>query len=99
MSRLKQDNFIGELLHFHSIRMRVNGSGLLQMSLFSLDDLNTNSLVNLTLAATTNREPVTLSNFTEQRAYLQLRTTGINEYFVVSKIVIFVKPVATGYPQ
>src|SRR6266446_9251902 len=95
----KQPNFDGELLHFNATRMRVVGSGSLQMSLFSLDDIRSNVLVSLTLSATTNREPTNLANFVEQRAYLQLKTTSINEFFIVSKIILFVKPIATSYPQ
>lgn len=91
--------FNGEILHFNATRMRATGSGNLQQTLFSLDDVRSNILNNITLAATTNREPITLANFTEQRAYLEVKTSNINEYFVISKIVIFVKPVATGYPQ
>jgi hypothetical protein len=51
------------------------------------------------MQAATNKEPVVLSNFTDQRVQLELKTTELNEVFNISKIVIFAKPVATGYPQ
>ncbi len=89
----------GDLLHFNAARLRVNGNGALQQKLYSLDDVNNTSLPDIAMATLTNREPTVLTNFTEQRAYLDLRTTEINEWFVISKIIIFIKPVSTGYPQ
>lgn len=89
----------GEILHhIHLIRMRVTGSGNLKMRLLSLDAVNAQSLVAFPLAATTNREPTRLCNFTEQRTQLEIKTTEINERFKISKILIFVKPVATEFP-
>lgn len=95
----KHDNSEGDLLHFGAVRLRVNGFGNLQFIFGSLDDVHTSQLANLALASVTNIEPLQLSNFTEQRASLTLTTTNINEWFFVSKIILFVKPVATSIPQ
>jgi len=84
--------------HFGLIRMRLNGAGNLQLSLFSLNDVKSESLTSITMLAATNIEPTRLSNFTQQRAYLELKVTEINEYFLVSKIIVFIKPVANSYP-
>lgn len=89
----------GEILHFGATRFRVNGSGNLRLSLHSLDDIRSQSLVDLVMLTTTNREPVVLANFKEQRAQLELSTIEIDEVMIVSKIIIFIKPVETGYPQ
>ena len=51
------------------------------------------------MAASTNIEPVSLANFTDQRAQIEFKTTEINETFSISRMVIFVRPTATGYPQ
>ncbi len=51
------------------------------------------------MVAATNKEPTVLANFIDQYGQLEIKTTNINETFEVSKIVIFVKPVSTGYPQ
>ena len=51
------------------------------------------------MQTTTDKEPLVLGNFTNQRACLEFKTTEINEIFVVSKITIFVKVTASGYPQ
>jgi hypothetical protein len=94
-----KSGFNGELLHFGSVRMRVTGSGVLRPTLQSLDEVNISTLPNVTMSATTNREPTVLSNFIDQRGQLKLETTAIDETFTVSKITIFIRPVATGYPQ
>ena len=84
--------------HINGVRMRINGSGHLNMSLSDLDDTNTKVLVPLTMAATTALEPTRLSNFQSQRIRLIGTTTVINEYFVIKRIIIFIKPVAVELP-
>lgn len=93
-------SFTGELIHFGVVRMRVTGVGNLQLFLHSLDDtLHSNTLVTTPLQVTTNREPTTLANFIDQYGQLHILTTVEDEIFEVSKIVMFIRPVATGYPQ
>ena len=89
----------GGILHFNAVQLRVTGNGNLQLSLQSRDGVKSTSLANTTLSPATDREPLTLSNFTIQAAQLKITTTNIYETFLISKIVIFAKPVATGYPQ
>ena len=89
----------GLLLHTGAIRMRVTGSGTLQSTLYSFDNVNSSTLPNITLASTTNREPTILANFTEQGAQLEVKTTLIDETFEISKIVIFTKPIAADFPR
>ena len=91
-------NAIGEILHAGAVRCRVTGSGNLQSFLRSLDDVRNVQLDNITMATTANIEPTILSNFREQRIQLEMRTTEIDEVFNISRIIIFVKPVSTGYP-
>lgn len=95
---MSKNSFVGELIHAVAIRMRAVGSGNLQSFLRSLDNTNNVQLRNHTLISSTNIEPTILSNFVDQRIQLELRTTAINETFTVSRIVIFIKPVAQGYP-
>ncbi len=85
--------------HFGAVRLRVNGSASLRMILYSLDEIRSAVLVPLPMKVQTNVEPTRLSNLTEQRAKLQITTTGLGEYFIISKIIIFVKPVAKSYPN
>ena len=87
------------LIHFGAVRLRINGSGNLKILLKSFDDVNIYYLTDLVLATTTNREALILSNYIDQRGRLHIELTEINESFNVSKIVVFTKVVATGYPQ
>lgn len=88
----------GLINHYAATRLRVVGSGNFKMSFYSLDDINSLTLIPLTLASTSNREPTRLANFNEQRAALEIKVTAINEWFKVDRIVIFVKPVASSFP-
>ena len=89
----------GSVLHFNSVRLRVTGSGNLLQSLFSLDDVKSKTLFPVVMEETNYKEPLTLTNFTDQRACYEFRTVGFQEVFNISKIVIFVRKTATGYPQ
>ena len=85
--------------HYGAVRLRVNGSASLQLTLFSLDETQSNVLVPVPIVSLTNVEPNRLSNFTQQRAKLMIKTTGLGETFQISKIIIFVKPVAKSFPE
>lgn len=88
----------GEILHFGAVRQRLTGDGILRMNLSSLDDVVVSAIPSITMQPTTNREPTVLANFNQQRGYLHGFTQDIDEVFVVSKIIIYIKPVASGYP-
>jgi hypothetical protein len=84
--------------HYGSVRLRVTGSGDLEMSLFSLNDVKSVVLPSLAMESQTNREPTKQTNFTEQRAQLEIQTSDIDDRFVISKIIVFARPFATDYP-
>lgn len=96
---MAKSSFTGEIIHFGALRFRVTGSGNLQLLLHSLDDVNSSQLSSIAMQTTTNKEPLVLANFVDQRGYLEFKTTAINETFSISKITIFIRPIATGYPQ
>jgi hypothetical protein len=98
-SKSSSSKFDGQLLHFGAARLRVSGVGNLRMSLVSLDDIYSSTLIPLVLSSGTNREPTQLSNFIQQRALLRIETTDINERFNVSKVIVYIKPVANSFPQ
>jgi len=90
---------VGEnIMHFGAVRMRLTGTGSLLMSLFSLDDIKSQTLVPFTMQSSTNIQVTRLSNFNEQRAALRLRTTEINEFFRINRIILFTKEIYTSYP-
>lgn len=94
----KSDNE-GNLLHVGSVRFRVIGNGFLQLYLRSLQDVHNVDLKPIMMTGITNKEPLALSNFIDQRIQLEVKTTEINEYFSISKIVIYTRPIYTSYPQ
>jgi hypothetical protein len=85
--------------HYGAVRLRVTGSAELKLTLFSLDEIYAFSLLALTLKSKNAIEPNRISNFTQQRAKLEVRTTEIDETFQINKIVVFTKPVAKSYPE
>jgi hypothetical protein len=94
----KSSSSDGEILHCVGLRLRATGSGNLETYLRSLDDVRNIQLADLALQSLTNREPVILANFQEQKIQIEFRTTEIDETFRISKLVLFVKPIAEGYP-
>lgn len=84
--------------HFAAIRVRVNGIGNLQMTVFSLDDVRNKTLVPLQMQQKNRIIPTRLVNFVEQRACFELKTTQMDEKFRINRIVIFTKEVASSYP-
>lgn len=84
--------------HVVGVRLRVNGVGNLVLTLKSLNDVNTQQLVDVPMNVTTAIEPFRLANFQSQRIRLRGETTEIDEVMAIRRIVIFAKPVAAEYP-
>jgi hypothetical protein len=84
--------------HFAAIRVRVNGTGVLKMTTYSLDDVKSKTLVPFIMATKARIIPTRLVNFTEQRASFEIKTTDFDEEFKINRIVIFTKEVYTSYP-
>jgi hypothetical protein len=94
-----KSQFNGELIHFGAVRFRVTGSGDLLLFMHSLDDINVVQLPSLTMISATNKEPVALANYIEQQGFLEFRISGFGNTFTISKLTLFIRPVATGRPQ
>lgn len=88
-----------QIHHFSHFRLRVTGSGNLQFSVYSLDNIKTKTLANLAMSPTNSREPTKLVNFVTQRMALKFGTSVINEYFRINRIIIYARPIATEYPH
>jgi hypothetical protein len=84
--------------HIAAIRIRLNGVGNLKMSVYSLDNIRSKTLVPFLMQLQTRIIPTRIVNFTEQRASFELKTTELGERFRINRIVIFMKEVATSYP-
>jgi len=87
------------ILHFGAVTIRVNGTGVMRMTLLGLDDDKSFVLNTFTMSSLPGREPTVLANFNSQRARLRIQTTGIDEYMKVNRVVLFVKQVATSFPN
>lgn len=85
--------------HYGAVRVRVKGSGNLDLTLLSLDDVYTQDLAPVVMTPTTNIAPLKLSNFNQQRARLEISVGAIDEYFDINQVTIFVRPIYTSHPQ
>lgn len=95
-----QGRTTGEILHFVAIRVRCTGSqGQLRPVIRSLDDQNVEVLPTFGLFPLNNREETVLANYTDQYGLIELKTLFIDETFKVSRIIVFVKPVAEEFPR
>lgn len=97
-SALSEQSSGESISHFAAIRIRLTGTGLLRMRVFSLDDVKSKTLVPFTLQATNRIIPTRIVNFMEQRASFEIKTTSIDERFRINRIVIYSKSVFSSYP-
>lgn len=85
--------------HIVAARLRLTGSGNLQMAISDLDGVKSYTMVPLVMAATTNIEPTRLSNIQSQRLRFEGMTSEIDETFHVRRLILFAKEVAVEYPM
>lgn len=85
--------------HIVGVRARILGAGEMDYSLEDYSAVQTLNLVPLTMSTATNREPTVLCNFQSQRTRLIGKVDVIDEWFEISRIIIWAKPVAIEYPQ
>ena len=88
----------GELSHFAYSRFRVTGNGTLQLILRSQDPNVNFPMTAIPLQTVTNREPIVYSNFIDQKAQLHGFTTNLDDDFLISRIVVWIKPISFNYP-
>jgi hypothetical protein len=99
VARQKENTGVEYEHHLVGTRLRVVGEGDLLISLEDLDAIQTQNLSPLGMTPTTRFEPTRLSNFQSQRTRLIGKTSAIDEWFSIHRIIIYAKPVATEYPQ
>ena len=88
-----------DIIHFGAVRLRVTGTGNLQLRLLSLNEVAQRILTPVVMNATTDKYPNVLTNFSKQRAQLEIKTTEIDEVFNIGEVIIYVKPIFASYPQ
>lgn len=77
--------------HYTGVRIRVIGTGSLEMTLRSQDNVRSVSLVPFTMASTARISPFRLVNFVEQRVQLRVETLLIDEIFRINRIILYAK--------
>jgi hypothetical protein len=87
------------LHHCVAVRYRVTGSGQFHSNLEGLDTVNGQLISPITLIGNSERYPNQLTNFIEQRMRVEFYVDAIDEYFTLRQISLYIKPVASGYPQ
>lgn len=96
-------SFLGEsdgaYSHYNGIRLRINGSGSLLLQWFNEDATQNEVDATLTLNVATGFEPLTLSNFKAQKAFLHVALSGVNSFFKLNKIRVYAKKLWTMAPQ
>lgn len=88
-----------QINHTNAVRLRVTGSGNLQMTLYGLDKVKSQDLTAYAMSSTNFQQPTILANFSSQRTKLRVYTLAIDETFKINKIILFMRPIYTGYPQ
>lgn len=92
-------NSTDNIVHFTSVRMRILGSGQLDMVMFSQDEIYSSTLVPFTMRASTNIRPTRLMNMQHQAVYLKGSTDVAGEWFMINKITFYAKEVFVDYPD
>lgn len=86
------------IAHINAVRLRLVGSGTLNMTLKSLGVFE-QELTGFTMATVTDKQPTRLANFKNQRIALEVYTNEIDEWFKINRIILYVKPIAGEYPS
>src|SRR5262245_46961632 len=88
--------------HFNGVRMRVLGSGNLDVAAYiqnGMDsDLLNQTLVPYAMSSATHRQPTLGLNVVKQRMSLEIKVTEINEWFAINRLIVYMKPLYTSFP-
>jgi hypothetical protein len=82
---------IGWVNHFAGIKLRVKGSGNLQISVQGEDDINSTTYNSIILSANPGLEPDRLINFTNEKCAIKLRVSLFGEWFNLSRLDVWAK--------
>lgn len=91
-------NAEGDILHFGGVRIRIKGTGNLLMSIYSLDEIKSKTLVPFVMQDVTDKMPFRLINFNTQKAKIKFGTNDLDDQFQLDRAIIFVKKLFTMHP-
>lgn len=84
--------------HLGPIRGLFNGEGNLLTTAFSLKQVNFEEEPDIVLIEASDNYSETLGNFQSQRIQVEFAVDVIDEWFDVSDIIVFIRPVASSLP-
>jgi len=81
----------GEVFHHGGVRLRVYGSGLLRLTITTLDGAQVTNLTSIQLAPTPGIYPMRTFNAQSEKITIRGQMISIDEYLVVTKMWAFVR--------
>lgn len=103
MKRARETDVDGTIHHCNAVRIFVQGSGNLDLTLLGLVDENNEAdeqaLTPIVMSNTQRRSQTALANFKQENFSLEVSIDAISEYFYINSITVFTREVETGYPQ
>lgn len=88
-----------DITHCAGTRMRITGSGTVKQVAQSLDYIQTVEFGNNVLRTSNNKSPFSIVNFQDQHTAVRVYMDEYDDFMKVDQLLIFIKPVFTGYPQ
>jgi hypothetical protein len=88
----------GLIHHCVGVRYRVRGVGNLRTTLFNFDEVDSSELFPIPMTETAPKLPFVLANFNSQGMQVEFKISEIEETFIINRIVVYIKPSATGHP-
>lgn len=88
-----------DTIHLVGVRVRVLGSGNLDMTLYTLDEVRSLVLNPFAVTPTDEFSQTRITNFQTQRMKLRISMDTIDEYFHIHQIIFYTKPVAVERPM
>ena len=86
------------ITHFAGIRLRITGEGALQSRFIGLDEVETYTLLSLTLSTTSRISLFRLANFVNQQSMLEMSITELDENFRCNRIIVYAKTIWKEVP-
>ena len=98
-SKIPQGSRGEGLVHFGAVRMRVTGSGNLKSTIYSQDEVRAVTVAPIAMEETTDKQPTRPTSLIAERAMYKIYTDMKDEVFFIQRIIIYSKPIYSGYPE
>lgn len=89
----------GYIGHYSAVRIRGSGSGTLETTLYSEDDVKSEALADTTLSTTPGNDYTRLANFQNEKCAINLSCVSFGDYFSVRRLDLFAKVLWSEYPR